>query len=325
MKLSNCVSAMALSTLACLSAPGFAQAIFPSKPIKLVVPQAPGGASDTIARLYSDFLSKSIGQPVIVENRPGANGILASTLVARQPADGYTLLLAGVSQLALNPITYKSLSYNPQKDFTGVALLVNTPFLLVAHPEAGIKTLDDVVRVAKAKPDSLNFASAGKGNVTHLVSELLFQRLNIQITHVPFNGSAPGLQSVLAGQTQLMSDVFATSAPQAKNGKVVPIAVIGEKRQPALPDVPTVAELGVKDFPAPGWYALVAPAGTPKPIVDRLNAETQKFLLNPEINAKLVSMSLEPLPSKPETVMQKASHESESFGPLIRKLGISND
>lgn len=325
MKLFTQACAIVLSTLACFAAPSQAQTNFPNKPIKLVVPQAPGGASDTMARLYADFVSKSIGQPVVVENKPGANGILASSMVAKQPADGYTMLLAGVSQLALNPITYKSLSYNPEKDFDGVALLVNTPFLLVAHPESGIKNLNDLIRVAKEKPASVNFASAGKGNVTHLVTELLAQRLNISMTHVPYNGSAPGLQSVVAGQTQLMSDVFATSAPQAKAGKIVPIAVVGEKRQAALPDTPTIAELGLKDFPAPGWYALVVPAGTPRPIIERLNAETQKFLSNPEVHAKLTGMALEPLLSKPETVKEKAAHEAQSFGPLICMLGITND
>lgn len=325
MNLLSKACAIVLSSVACFAIPGQAQTLFPNRPIKLIVPQAPGGASDTMARLYADVVSKSIGQPVVVENKPGANGLLASSFVAKQPNDGYTMLLAGVSQLAFNPITYKSLPYNPEKDFDGVALMVNTPFLLVAHPDTGVKNFNDLLRVAKDKPGALNFASAGKGNVTHLITELLAQRLGLSMTHVPYNGSAPGLQSVVAGQTQLMSDVFATSAPHAKAGRIVPLAVIGEKRQPALPDVPTIAELGLKDFPAPGWYALVAPAGTPRPIIDRLNAETQKFLTNPDVHARLTGMSLEPLLSKPERVKEKMQFEVQSFGPLIGKLGIVNE
>lgn len=316
------------ASAACFGAalPVHAQAAgWPSRPITLVVPQAPGGGTDVLGRLWADFVSKSMKATVVVENRAGANGVVASTHVARQPADGYTVMVAGISYLAFNPFTYKSLSYNPQKDFDGVALLTNTPFLLVSSPASGIKSLQDLAAQAKAKPGELNFSSAGKGNSTHLVTEMLAERLGVKLTHVPYNGAAKGLTAVMAGEVQLMADVLNTAAVQARAGKVNALAVVGSKRAASVPDVPTVAELGLKDFPLPGWYALVAPAGTPRPVVDRLNAETQKFFADATVRAKLDSLQLEPLPGKPEAVKEWMQRDAKVWGPVITRLGISND
>lgn len=298
---------------------------YPAKPIRLVVPQAAGGGTDVIGRLWAGYMSRQLNTPVVVENRPGANGILASNYVAKQPADGYTVLVSGISYLAFNPHMYKNLPYDPARDFDGISLLVNTPFLLVASPQTGIHTLDELVQKAKAHPESLNFASAGKGNSTHLVVEMLAKRLNITLTHVPYNGAAAGLTSVMANQTELMADVLNTAAVQAKAGKVVPLAVVGTKRAASVPDVPTLAELGLADFPLPGWYALVAPKGTPAEAVDRLNAETRRFFDDPAVKARLQELQLEPLPSAPGTVAQWTQRDSATWGPLIRQLGLSND
>ena len=302
-----------------------ADAAYPAKPVRLVVPQAPGGGTDVVGRLWADYMSRHLGAPVVVENRAGANGVVAASFVAKQAPDGYTVMVAGISYLAFNPYMYKALPYDPQKDFDGVSLLVNTPFLLVASPSTGIKSLDDLARAAKAKPAELNFASAGKGNSTHLVVEMLEQRLGLQLTHVPYNGAAAGLTSVMGNQTQLMADVLNTAAVQANGGKVQPLAVIGTRRASSVPNVPTLAELGVKDFPLPGWYALVVPAGTPRAIIDRLNVETRKFFADASVKARLDALQLEPLPSRPEAVKEWMQRDSKIWGPLIRQLGLSND
>ncbi len=323
-KLARCLRA---AGLACglLAACAAAAAAYPDKPLKLVVPQAAGGGTDVIGRLWADYMSRHLNVPVVVENRPGANGILASSHVAKQPADGYTVLISGISYLAFNPYMYKNLPYDPGKDFDGVSLLVNTPFLLVANPQTGIRSFKDLVEKARAAPESLNFASAGKGNSTHLVVEMLEQRLGLCLTHVPYNGAAAGLTSVMANQTQLMADVLNTAAVQARAGKVVPLAVVGSRRAASVPDVPTLAELGIADFPLPGWYALVAPKGTPSAAIDRLNAETRRFFEDPAVKTRLQELQLEPLPSTPQAVAESVARDSAAWGPLIRQLGLNND
>jgi len=316
--------ACAAAGLACLLFTG-ANAAYPEKPIKLVVPQAAGGGTDVIGRLWADYMSRQLKTPVVVENRPGANGILASSYVAKQPADGYTVLVSGISYLAFNPHMYKDLPYQPARDFDGVSLLVNTPFLLVTSQQTGARSLDDLAKMARARPEALNFASAGKGNSTHLVVEMLAKRLDIKLTHVPYNGAAAGLTSVMANQTELMADVLNTAAVQANAGKVVPLAVVGAKRAASVPNVPTLAELGLTDFPLPGWYALVAPKGTPAAAIDRLNAETRRFFDDPAVKARLQELQLEPLPSTPQTVGEWTQRDSNTWGPLIRQLGLSNE
>ncbi|MFM9928268.1 tripartite tricarboxylate transporter substrate binding protein [Variovorax sp. H27-G14] len=304
---------------------GAQTASWPTKPITLVVPQAPGGGTDVLGRLWADFVGKSLKTTIVVENKAGANGVVASTYVAKQPGDGYTFMVAGISYLAFNPFTYKSLPYNPEKDFEGVALLVNTPFLLVASPESGIKSMADLAAQAKSKPDQLNFSSAGKGNSTHLVMEMLAERLGVKLTHVPYNGAGRGLTGVMAGEVQLMADVLNTAAVQAKAGKVTAIAAVAPRRAAGLPDVPTMAEAGLKDFPQPGWYALIAPAGTPRAIVERMNAETQKFFADPAVRAKLDALNYEPLPAGPDAVKTWMQRDAKVWGPVITRLGIAND
>lgn len=308
-----------------LLAGGAAVAAYPERAVKLIVPQAAGGGTDVIGRLWADYVSRQLKTAVVVENRPGANGILAASYVAKQPADGYTVLVSGISYLAFNPHMYKDLPYRPARDFDGVSLLVNTPFLLVASRQAGVDSLAVLVAKAKAQPGALNFASAGRGNSTHLVVEMLARRSGITLTHVPYNGAAAGLTSVMADQTQVMADVLNTGAVQANAGKVVPLAVVGSRRAASVPGVPTLAELGMNDFPLPGWYALVVPKGTPREAVERLNAETRRFFDDPAIKARLAELQLEPLPSAPEAVSEWTERDSATWGPLIRQLGLSND
>ncbi|HET6241331.1 MAG TPA: tripartite tricarboxylate transporter substrate binding protein [Arthrobacter sp.] len=307
-------------------APAFAQAgDWPGKPITLVLPQAPGGGTDVLGRLWAEFVGKSLNATIVVENRAGANGVVASSYVAKQPADGYTIMVAGISYLAFNPLTYKALPYDPQKDFDGVALLVNTPFLVVASPDSGVRSMADLATQARGKPGTLNFSSAGKGNSTHLVMEMIQERLGVRLVHVPYNGAAKGLAAVVSGEVQLMADVLNTAAVQANAGKVVPLAVVGSRRASSIPGVPTIAEAGFADFPQPGWYAMVAPAGTPKAILARLNAETQKFFADPAARARLDALQYEPLPGGPELVKEWMQRDARVWGPVLKRLAISND
>ncbi len=299
---------------------------YPGKPISVIVPVAAGGAADALARVWAGYVAKSMGGSVVVENKPGANGSIAAAYVAKQPADGHTLLFGSTSNMSLNPFSYKALPYNPSRDFEPVLMLANSSQVLVANPDSGIKSLDDLVRRAKAKPGTVNFGSAGKGNSTHLYVEYLAQHFGIELTHVPYKGAAPALMGVMGGETDFMSDAISTASAQAKLGKVVPLAVIGAKRSPALPNVPTILELGVKDFPVGGWYGLMAPKGTPKAVIDRLNAETKKFWADPAIKSRMETIYMEPLAeSGPEAVTQMMQREAKVWGPLITKLGIQND
>ncbi|WP_332743052.1 Bug family tripartite tricarboxylate transporter substrate binding protein [Hydrogenophaga sp.] len=320
-----------LSALVCASAavllPTLSSAQdYPKRPITAVVPVAAGGAFDALARAWADQVSKSIGVPVVVDNKTGANGSVAAGFVAKQPADGYTLLFGSTSNMSLNPFSYKSLPYNPTRDFDPVLMLATSSQVLVANPNSGIKSLDDLVRLAKAKPGGLNFGSAGKGNSTHLNVEFIAQHFGLDLTHVPYRGAAPALMGVMAGDTQFMSDAIVTASAQAKLGKVVPIVVFGARRSPALPDVPTIHEAGVKDFPIGGWYGLMAPKGTPKAVIERLNAETRKFWADPAVKARMDMLYMEPLEDNgPEAVARMMQREAAVWGPIINKLGIQNE
>lgn len=299
---------------------------YPHKPITLVVPVAAGGAADALARAWGDFIGKSLGAAVVVDNKTGANGSIAAAYVAKQVPDGYTILLGSTSNMSLNPFSYKSLAYSPTKDFDPVLMLAGTNQVIVANPHAGIKSVADLVRLAKAKPDTIAFGSAGKGNSTHLSVAFLAQHYGIELTHVPYRGAAPALMGVMGGETQLMSDALVTAVPQVKSGKVVPLVIMGLTRSSALPDVPTVFELGMKDFPAGGWYGLMVPRGTPKAVVQLLNAETKKFWADPAVKARMEAMYMEP-PTElgPEAVTQTMQREAKVWGPIIRKLDIQND
>lgn len=320
-----------LSTLACVSATALLPALasaqdYPKRAITAVVPVAAGGAFDALARAWADQVSKSIGAPVVVDNKTGANGSVAASYVAKQPADGYTLLFGSTSNMSLNPFSYKALPYNPTRDFDPVLMLATSSQVLVANPNSGIKSLNDLVRLAKEKPGALNFGSAGKGNSTHLNVEFVAQHFGLDLTHVPYRGAAPALMGVMAGDTQFMSDAIVTASIQAKLGKVVPLVVFGARRSPALPDVPTILEAGVKDFPIGGWYGLMAPKGTPKAVIDRLNAETRKFWADPAVKARMDGLYMEQLEDNgPDAVTRMMQREAAVWGPIITKLGIQNE
>ncbi|WP_313698259.1 tripartite tricarboxylate transporter substrate binding protein [Achromobacter sp.] len=298
---------------------------YPDRPIKVVIPQAPGGGTDIVGRLWASWVSKEIGGNVIVENRPGANGVIAASYVKQQKNDGYTLLVAGVSQLAFNASMYKNLPYDVLNDFDGVALLANTPLMLVSSKASGLTDFGKFVAYGQANPGKLTYATAGNGNSTHLAMAMLSKRLDLSMTHIPYNGSTAGLNSVVGAQTDVMFDVLNTAAVQAKAGKVNALVILGNKQEADLPDVPTIADVGLKDFPLPGWYGMVAPKNTPERIRVKLNDATQKFFADPEIAARLRELKMEPLPSQPTDVLAWAQRDAKVWGPLITELGIANE
>jgi tripartite-type tricarboxylate transporter receptor subunit TctC len=315
---------LGLVAAAALSATNaFAQG-FPSKPIKIVVPQPSGSGPDTLARTLGDVLSKSLGQSVLVENRPGANGSLAASYVLSQPADGYTLFMAGVSNMSWNPHLYKSLSHQPARDFAGIAVIANTPFVTAVAPSLGIKTLPELIKMAKAEPNRLSYASAGIGNSTHLATELLKSRAGIQMQHVPISGAGGpnALTSVMAGDTPVITTVPVGVVPQVKAGKLIALAVTGDQRLQQLPDVPTFKELGI-DMEVPGWYSLVTRTGVPAEVIERLNAEINKALDTAEMKERLNGQMLIGIKSKPADVQLMTKRDSAAWGPIIERLGIA--
>lgn len=306
--------------------PAHAQAAYPAKPITAVVPLPAGGAADSLARVWAEYMSKALGQPVIIENLPGANGGVAAAHVAHQPANGYTLLFGSTSNMSLNPFSYKSLTYDPVKDFDPVLMLATTVQVLVTSPATGIKTFDDLLTKARAEPGVLNYGSAGRGNSTHLNVEYVAQHYKLQMQHIPYKGAAPAMVGLLGGETQITSDAITSVMPQARIGKIVPLLLFGEKRSAALPNVPTVHEVGMKDFPATGWYGLMAPKGTPKEVVTRLNEETRKFWADPTIQARMQTLYMEPPTAfGPDAVAQTMREEAKVWGPIIQRLGVRND
>ena len=297
---------------------------YPNRPIRLIVSQQAGGSSDTVARLWAEHAGKAIGGSIVVENKPGAGGIIAAQQALAQPADGYTLMFGGVSQMVLNKFTYKPLPYDPEKDFTGVGMLTTVPFVLVANPETGFKSLDDLVKYAKAHPDKLNFASAGLGNSTQLAVELLQKKLGISMVHVPFKGEPDGVMATIGGQTQVMGPVVGTALPHIKSKKIVPLVVLAPKRLAELPDVPAANELGVKDFDYMGWSGIVAKSGTPVAIINKLNEATKAFHNSPEVQEKLKTMMVIPMAGPASQVMEVTKRDTAAWGPTLNSLNLSS-
>ena len=312
-----------VTTLALASACGMAAADdFPSRPIRLVIPQAPGSGADVVGRMLADSMAKDLKQSVVVDNKPGANGIIASQLVEREPADGYTLLLTSVSLVAFNQFLYKNVPYDPLKDFTFVAPVADAGFVVVASKASGITSWDDMIRKAKAHPGQLTFASAGLGNSTHLYTEMIGLRSGIKLRHIPYKSSGPALLAVMSGEADLMTVTTATGLTQIKAGKVVGLAQSGEVRSPQLPDLPLLKEVTPDVPPLPGWYALVGPAKMDPKVTQKLAAAVNHFLQDPVTKQKLVNLFLFPIPGTPAGIQKRAEDEARIWGGLIHDLHI---
>ena len=292
-------AAFAGVALVCLLGGDATAQSWPTKPVKILVPTAAGGTADATARLFAQHLSKTLGQQFYVENRGGAGNTLGIESVARSPADGYTLLL-GAGTITINHLVYKKLPYDVLRDLTPVTQMISVPNVLVVHPSQPMKTLAEYIAAAKAKPGQINYASAGVGSNLHLAMELLKHQSNIEVTHVPYKGVGPALQDTLAGHVMSMVSNVPSAKPHIEAGKLRALAVTSLKRAPALPDVPSMSEAGIKDYNVLNWFGLFAPAGTPKEIIDRLQAEAAAMFAEPKTKAMLTGEGADPVASKPE-------------------------
>lgn len=299
-------------------------AAYPTQPVKIVVGFAAGGLNDVLARLIAGQLGPVLGQPVVVENRVGAGSNIATAFVAKAVPDGHTLLLSS-SALAINPHLYKNLGADPLKDLVPITQISTTKMLLMVTPQLPVSSMQELVAMAKASPGKLNYASAGKGSPIHLASEVFRQVTGTDIVHVPYRGSSDALVAVMSGQAQILIDVMPTSVPLIKQGKLKPLAVAGTERASALPDVPSSAEAGFPEFQVSSWNGVLAPAGTPPEIVNRLNREIRKILQSPEMQQRVAELGVDIRVSSPEEFEHFMSDETRRWGRIIKAAHIRID
>ncbi|MGZ5158300.1 MAG: tripartite tricarboxylate transporter substrate binding protein [Caldimonas sp.] len=312
----------AVSALAGLGAgDAFAQAAWPGKLVRIVVPYTPGTGMDILARTMGPHLGVLWGQAVVVDNRPGASGNLGAGAVAKAPADGLTLLM-GVNTLIINPALYSNMSYDPLKDLAPIGLAATGSFLLVASAASKIRSVDDLVKTARARPGSLDYASPGIATPHHMAMELFKLQAKVSITHIPFSGTAGAVNAVLAGEVPLMFLPVHVAMAQVRGGRLVALAAAGDKRATLAPDVPTLAELGYKGVAADLWYGMLAPAGTPPEIVARVNADMRKVLALPEVKNALDAQGMEIAPSSPEEMAALMRSDAARWATVVRQAGI---
>ena len=303
-----------------VSAPGAAQT-FPSKPITMVVGFEPGGGTDTVARVVAKYLAENIGQQVVVENRTGAGGNIAVDYTIKAAADGYTIVLANVGALCVNPHLMK-LSYDPLRDLAPLTMAVVFPNIIVTHPKANAKTLQEFIQRAKEKPNTVTFGSSGVGGAGHLAGALLEQVAHIQLVHVPYKGGGPAMVGLIRGEIDAYISTPVAAMPHIQAGKVFAIASTGAKRSSALPNVPTIAESGYAGYEAVNWYAYLAPAKTPRPIIDQLNRELVKVLRTPAAVSLLEKQGVDPEPTTPETLAAYMKREYDTWGKVVKRADI---
>jgi tripartite-type tricarboxylate transporter receptor subunit TctC len=308
------------------AAPAFAQtaASFPSKPVKLIVPLPPGGSNDVIARAIAERLSSMWPQPVVVENRPGAGGNIATDAVAKSPGDAHTWLLAPNNVLVINPHVGKT-PYDALRDFTPVMQLANVAFLLVVHPSVEAKSVQELVALAKAKPNALNYGSAGNGQPQHLGAEMLKTMTGIEMVHVPFKGAVPAVTELLAGRIQVWIGATNTIVPHIQTGKLRALASAGSRRFTTLPDVPTMAEAGVTGYAMDVWLGLALPAGVPADVVAKINADVTKALDSPDLRARYAPQGIDLVLTNPNDFNRMIRDDYDRWGKLIRSTGIKGD
>jgi len=297
---------------------------YPTRPVTLIAPWPPGGAVDTLCRILAAKLTDRLGKSVVVENRPGAGSVLGVAAVARAAPDGHTLVMAGSAALATSVTIYKKLPYDPTKDFAPLAFVARIPFVLVVHPSLPVQNVSDLIALAKAKPGDLSYASGGPGSPHHLFTELFKRVTGVDMRHIPYKGSAPALADVVAGHVPLMFGDIIASLPLIREGKLRALAVSSLARVPSAPEIPTVAEAGVADFEAAGWVMIVAPAGTPVPVVAKLHAEFKAIVAMPEVHAQMINLGTVPLDSPPRTDQQRfINAEIVRWAKVVEQAGIA--
>lgn len=306
----------------------FAQAqapSFPKQPVTLVVPFPAGGPTDAMARVLALKLGERLGQQVVVENRGGAGGSIGAEFVARAPADGYTLLFGTTGIMAFNPSLYSKLRYDPLKDFAPISLMAITMNVLVVNPQMPARNLSELVKLAKAKPGEITYGSAGNGSTNHISGELLRTTADIQISHVPYKGSAPALVDLLGGRITMMFDTIAQQKQNIAAGKLRPLVVTGPRRSPLLPEVPTAQEAGLKDFDVRPWFGVLAPAGTPAPVIERLNREVVAVMSTDEMKERMKVDGAEAHPTTPSEFGAMIRQDLAKWTPVVKASGVGAD
>jgi tripartite-type tricarboxylate transporter receptor subunit TctC len=307
-----------------LSTSAFAQT-WPAKPIKWIVPFAPGGTTDILARTIGEKLTVALGQPVIIENKPGAGGGVGADFTAKAPPDGYTIMGGTISTHAINASLYKSLPYDPVKDFVPITLIARVPNMLVINPDIPAKNVAELITLLKANPGKYSFASSGNGTSQHLSGELFKSIAGVDMQHIPYKGSPPALQDVVGGQVAMTFDNITTAWPLAKGGKLRALAVTTAKRSAIAPDVPTLSESGLTGYEVGSWQGVFAPAGTPAAIVKRLNAEIVKIINMPDVKEKLIGLGAEPVGNTSEEFAALVKTEVAKWAEVVKKSGAKVD
>jgi tripartite-type tricarboxylate transporter receptor subunit TctC len=308
------------SILVVMAMSAAAQQAYPNKPIRFIVPFPAGGPTDPLVRMVAQKLTESWGQPVIVDFRPGGNTIIGTEALARSQPDGYTIVQISITHVVL-PLLFQT-PYDPFKDFAPVATLARTEYLLVLHPSVPANNLQEFIALAKSKPGQLNHSAAGNGTITHLGAEMFVNMTGVKIQNIPYKGSAPALTDLIGGQVQFSLQSMTPVIPHIKAGRVKAIAITGEQRSPALPQVPTFTEAGLPGFELTLWYGVLAPAGTPRTIIDKLSTEIAKILTMPDIREKLVGQGQDPLISTPEQLVARMRADSAKYGRIIKTANI---
>ena len=301
-----------------------AQEAYPSRPVKFILPFPPGGGTDILGRVIAEQLSANLGQPVVTENRGGAGGNVGAEAAAHSAPDGYTILLVAPT-VAISPSLYSKLNYDPVKDLAPISLVATVPNVMITNPSVEAKNLQEFIELARSRPGAMNYGSGGAGTSNHLAGELFNIVTGTKLVHVPYKGVNLAMQGVLAGEIQLVFIGIPAALPHIKAGKLRALALVAPQRSPALPEVPTVAEAGLKDFEVTTWYGILAPAGTPRPIVSRLNAELVKIMHTPDVKERLASMATDPLTSTPEEFAAYLKQEIAKWGDVVRKSNLKAD
>ena len=309
---------MALS----LAPAGASAQAYPSKPIRLVIPYAPGGAAGTVGRLLADRLAASMGQPVVIDHRPGGGTLIGNDLVAKAAPDGYTLVMGTVTSHAMVTSLSTRVPYDPEKDFAPISLIASIPFVLVAHPSLPVKTVSELIALAKSKPDQLTFGSAGPATSNHLAGELFKVRAGIGMVHVPYKGSAPAMVDLLGGQISTMFDLSPTALPQIAAGKVRALAITSAKRSSVAPDLPTMAEAGVPGVEVVSWFGILAPAGTSPAIVRTLNLEIVRAMGAPDVVTAMAKLGADAITSTPQEFAAYIASERAKWADVVKRAGI---
>lgn len=298
---------------------------YPSKPVTIVVPFSAGGTTDILARIIGDSLKDELGQPIVIENRAGAGGNIGAALAAKAAPDGYTLFMGTVGTHAINAALYKKPGYDHLKDFAPLTRVAMVPNLLVAHPSRPYGTVKELIAYAKANPGKISYGSSGSGTSIHLSGELFKTMTGVDMVHIPYKGSAPAVTDLIGGQIDVMFDNMPSAIQHVRNGRLKPIAVTTAKRSPELPNVPTVAEAGVPGYEATSWFGMFATAGTPAPVVTRLNTALVKVLSDPAIKKKIAEQGAEPVAEKPEQFAQFIQQETAKWAKVVKASGATVD